>query len=92
MSFAKKIAASGQVNGSRNGGANSNAIISKNAPSGNEDESRALVLQEANKIERRRTEDRFNAAYKVLSGRSLEDLERVTKLPWKFSAPSLDKE
>ena len=80
MSFAKKIAASGQVNGSGNGGANSNAIVSKNASGGNEDESRALVLQEANKIERRRTEDRFNAAYKVLSGRSLEDLERVTKL------------
>ena len=80
MSFAKKIPASGQVNGSGNGGANSNAVVSKNASGGNEDENRALVLQEANKIERRRTEDRFNAAYKVLSGRSLEDLERVTKL------------
>ena len=64
MSFAKKIPASGQVNGSGNGSANSNAVVSKNASGGNEDENRALVLQEANKIERRRTEDRFNAAYK----------------------------
>ena len=58
-------------------GANNTNITTMNS---NDDENRSMFLKKIQEIERRRTEDRFNAAYKVISGKKLESLERVTTL------------
>ena len=57
-------------------GANNTNITTMNS---NDDEI-SMFLKKIQEIERRRTEDRFNAAYKVISGKKLESLERVTKI------------